>query len=706
VVQVAHRLAGSFPDGQFYVNLRGTHADPVDPTRALARFLRALGMDESALPEGLDERAEIYRQRIAGRRCLVVLDNAGSEEQVRPLLPGAPTCAVLITSRHRLAGLEGTHHLDLDVFEPDQATELMARIAGSDRVAAEVGGAADVARLCGYLPLAVRIASARLAARPHWRVAQLVQRLGDERRRLDELAAGDLDVRTSIGLSYDGLDDDSRRAFRLLGLYEVPDFTAWVVAALMDITDERAGDLVDDLVTAHLVEVVGTDPTGHIRYRCHDLVRLYARERAVDEETEGERRSALRRVFGAWLALAESADDRMPAAEYARIPGAAPRWRLDDHGAGSPPVGPMAWFEAERIALVSAVTQACSLEFDELAWELAGAALTFFDRRSFLDDWDRTHTLALECCRRTRNAKGRAVMARNLAHLGEVRGRSRLLPHADDAIEMSREIGNRQLEADARIVWGALHRHVDPAAARASIEKGLSLARTEGHVPAALLAQVWLGQIHREAGDHEAAARSAELCLESARRHDLPSYEVLALRLIGMSRREQGNFQESEDAFTRALPIVRGIGDRTMEARMLTTLGELYVRWGRAEARPILEQSLELAAGRDDFGRALAHRILGELDLSEQRYDDAVVHLRPALEYYQQMEYTYGEAMTLHALGDIHAAVGDADSAKSAWSTARRLFERLGDTRHAEVLTERLVKHDLLPADETKFGSR
>lgn len=221
-VHVAHRLAGLLADGQLYVDL---HAGRTDPGEVLGRFLRALGVDGSAIPRTLDERAEMYRRRLAGRRVLVLLDNAGDETQLAPLIPGSPSSAVLVTSRARLTGLAGVRLVELDVLDPGHALRLLARIAGTARVEAEPRAAAELVGLCGHLPLSVRIAGARLAARPHWLVADLVARMTDERRRLDELSHGGLAVRASLELSFRGLDAEARRLFGRLGLLDAPDFT-------------------------------------------------------------------------------------------------------------------------------------------------------------------------------------------------------------------------------------------------------------------------------------------------------------------------------------------------------------------------------------------------------------------------------------------------------------------------------------------------
>ncbi|HEX8932762.1 MAG TPA: BTAD domain-containing putative transcriptional regulator, partial [Pseudonocardiaceae bacterium] len=247
-VHAAHRLRDQYPDGQLFVNLLGTEATPLCATDVLARFLRSLGVDPTAIPDDAEERAALYRSRLADRRLLILLDDAACEAQLRPLLPGTSGCAVLVTSRARLAGLAGARVVDLDVFEPDQALELLARAAGPQRMAAEPAAAQEIVRLCGFLPLAVRVAGARLGARPHWPLSRLEADLTDEDTRLDTLRLGDLEVRASIARSYETLDVMARRAFRLLGLLEIREFAPWVTAALLDIPQAKAEELMDTLV--------------------------------------------------------------------------------------------------------------------------------------------------------------------------------------------------------------------------------------------------------------------------------------------------------------------------------------------------------------------------------------------------------------------------------------------------------------------------
>ncbi|OMI36047.1 AfsR/SARP family transcriptional regulator [Streptomyces sparsogenes] len=291
-LRVAHAVRGHFPDGQLYADLLGQDPAPADPAAVLGAFLRALGIPAPAVPDGTPERAALYRSTLAGRRVLVLLDNARAGAQVRPLLPGAPGCAVLVTSRARLADLCGAHAVDLDVMSPGEALVLFARVIGEERAAAEPEACRKAVAACGFLPLAVRIAAARLAARPAWTVAALAALLADERGRLDELRIGDLAVASCFASAYGRLAPEQARAFRLLALADGPELSATTAAALLgrDRRDPSVGALLESLVDSGLLE---SPAPG--RYRYHELLRLYARHRA-DVEDQPFTATALKNV--------------------------------------------------------------------------------------------------------------------------------------------------------------------------------------------------------------------------------------------------------------------------------------------------------------------------------------------------------------------------------------------------------------------------
>jgi DNA-binding SARP family transcriptional activator len=366
-VHVAHRARAAFPDGQLYVDLQGAGARAAEPETVLGAFLRALGTADSAVPDTLEERAALYRSVLDGRRVLVLLDNARDAAQVRPLLPGTDGCAALVTSRVRMVDLAGAHLIDLDVMSPDEALALFTRIVGEERVASERKAALDVVAACGFLPLAIRIAASRLAARRTWTVSVLAAKLADERRRLDELQAGDLAVKATFELGYGQLEPAQARAFRLLGLADGPDISLAAAAAVLDLPVEDTEDLLESLVDTSLLESAAPG-----RYRFHDLVRLYARACAErDEHPPGERGAALSRLLDFYLATAtevyaiERPGDRLvDHLEVTEYPGL--------HFADGPAA--LDWLYTESANLLACVRQAAGTDRLRRAVDLLWAA--------------------------------------------------------------------------------------------------------------------------------------------------------------------------------------------------------------------------------------------------------------------------------------------------------------------------------------------
>jgi DNA-binding SARP family transcriptional activator len=413
-VEAAHELAPSFPDGQLYARIprgattRGHIAD------VLERFLRALGFNGSAVPDSLEGRAALYRSAIAERHLLIVVEDAVEESQLRALIPGTTTCQLIVTSRARLSGLAGATVFELDVPSVDDGVELLAAMAGRDRVAAEPSEAIELVELCDGLPLALRAAAARLSARPHWNFAQLTDRLRDENRRLDELSHQGMDVRAALGSAYNGLSAPAKLLFARLGGLPSADFAAWVAAPLLDLESGAATDVLESLADARLIDVLGGSGAT-ARYRLRSLVRLYVHE-CLSAQAAEEFRAARRRMLGAWLSLADTAVLRLggiPTGEHSD----PTRWALDRPLVDAILADPSAWYDLERSALLKAVRQAAETDEIEHCWNLAVAVGALAESQRHYEDWRDSNVAALQATRHTENRLGEAALLYSLGSL-------------------------------------------------------------------------------------------------------------------------------------------------------------------------------------------------------------------------------------------------------------------------------------------------
>jgi DNA-binding SARP family transcriptional activator len=686
-VHVAHHVAGSYPDGQLYIELLGTSEAPVSAGEVLGRILRQLG---EVPQETTEERIAHYRSVLAGRKVLVVLDDAAAEHQVRPLLPGSAGCGVLVTSRNRLAALSGASLTELDVLAHDEAVELLSRIAGSERIEAEPDATARIVEQCGRLPLAIRIAGARLTTRRRWSVAFLSDRLADERHRLDELAVGDQEVRTSIMLSYRMLDEIGKRTLRRLGLLGLPDFPAWVAAALIEVPHEEAERVLEQLVDAQLVEMEGIDGVGHVRYRLHELVRLFAGERIETEEPPEARTAAVTRVLSRWLWL------------LAQIPAAAPsgaislRIAYPAAAAVEPPVArailaqPHTWFEAEQNALVKGVEVAAAMDLDEVAVALASALCgSIFVVDNLFEAWNRTLSVALSVARRVGNAHGEATL---LAEMGQLR-------FEQDRFTEAREFFSQAL---------SLFRIAGQARGEAASLAGLGAAcREQGYLPEALhflseAEELWLqigddaananvkrlsGTVHLELGDYRASWRDLADALWLYRKIANRRGEGMTLRSMALYYCAQGELQSAEDAGDHALKIFRELGHELMEAYCLRTQAKIRIRMGRhGEARRPLEGVLDTCRTLGDrWGEAITLRVLGELDLAEGRLRDARDHIERSLRIWAELDLPLWRARGLKDLVLVHEALGESAKSQTLLSEAMQIFRSYGSREYEEL---------------------
>ena len=648
-VHVAHHLRSRFPDGQLYVDLRGAETDPRDPTDVLARFVRALSAHGATVPDELDERAALYRSLVSGRRLLLVLDNAAAEAQVRPLLPGDAGCAVLVTSRAPLGGLAGAVRVDLDVLEPDQSLQLLSRLVSPERVAGEPGAAEQIVRWCGRLPLAIRVVGARLAARPHWTLSRMAALLSDERRRLDELAVGDLEVRAGLALSYTGLDPDARRAFRRLGVLDVPDFAPWVVAALLDVSRGQADQLVEKLLDAQLLELACGPDGSQTRYRFHDLIRVYAREVAAAEESERDRADALARAAGGWLTLAERAGRSLPSPELGGGVASTPTWQPDPGTVPAALDEPLAWFESEITALIAVAEQACASGLHALGCRFDTALAPISVLRAYYDDWRRVSELAVSAARRAGDHWAEAHALRGLGELARIQDRG----------------------CEALVL----------------LEQARDTFGTAGDRHGRALAMSGIAAVYRDTGRLDDAAALLDDALVVLRAVGDRRSEVWTLRRLAGVHRLHGQFEPARRCLRDALAAARELGDPLAEAAVREGLGVGYTRIGLGEpARAELGAALELfRCHRYGYGEARALGSLGELHRVEGRLEEAAECQHQALRLWTELRLPWWCARTRRRLGDVHAASGDDRGARTEWRVAWQLFDGIGAREAAEL---------------------
>ncbi|MFC7219368.1 BTAD domain-containing putative transcriptional regulator [Streptomyces polyrhachis] len=711
-VHAAHLLRGAFPDGQLHLDLRAADTLPADPGEALGSLLKSLGMTGAAIPRSPAERARRYRAELADRRTLVLFDNAQDERQIRPLLPGTGAGAALVTSRAALAGLEGALRIDLGLLGEGEALELLARVVGDGRTRRDPASAARIVGQCGGLPLALRIAGARLATRPHLSPQRLADALADERHRLDELVAGDLEVRASVSLSYEALDPEARRALRLLGLLDTPAFPGWVVAALLDLP--RAERALDVLVDNHLVEVRLTDLTdltdrtegravgGEPRYRLHDLVRLYARERAAAEETPAGAGAALRRVYGAYLELARTAAAQLGSDFAPPVPTPPAPWPPAAAERAAVRAAPMTWLEAERTTLCALIRQAAGggpgrgagrgsgpgggLEAG-LAWRLAAALLGFFESAAHFDDWRDTHTTALAAARTAGDTLGLAVLHRGLGELATVQDhyadatasfRRALaayghLPAADSTDPAGS--GAQSGEAAAAAGLGVLLRlRGQYGPALSCLRRAVAVAAAADGVRAEVYARCGLGALLLERGEAALARAEFERALALSRTDGHPHGIAAAERYLGLAALAQGRLDAARERMTRSRALFAAHGDRVGEVHALHWLGHITDAAGEAAvAEPMIEESL--AAYRrfgERFGEALALRSRADLLLHTGRGDEALAAVEQSLAVWSRLESPYWTSRTYDLLARVHGAAGGLRSGPAADRAARR----------------------------------
>jgi DNA-binding SARP family transcriptional activator len=587
-VHAAHRARGSFPDGQLYVDLLGATPQPLPPADVLARFLRDLGVDGRDIPADDDERAARYRTVLAGRRMLIVLDNARDAAQVRPLLPGTASCAVLVTTRSRMPDLASTRLVDLNVLDDHEALILFTKVVGDERAAAEPEATAELLLACAGLPLAIRICAARLNTRSGWTIGAMASRLRDEHRRLDELRAGDMAVRASFRVSFTSLPSSVQPdalapadAFRMLGLWHGPTISSKAAAALFGTPEYLAEDALEILVDAHLLE-----STASGRYKFHDLLRVYASERAVADLPGPEREAAVARLLGWYMRTADAAGAAVSPRSRYNMP-------LDGADDDAPPLvfatgqDALAWYDSERANVLAATRQAATAGRPDIAWRLPVPLFLVFDSRGAWADCIASHRVALDSSRQAGNRQGEAWVLNNLGlALGATRD-SEGITCLERSLELRHEIGDRAGEAQAAGNLADTYIRVGrPEEAIELFGRARDLNRDVGNRYGEGVAQTNLGDALLDLGRAGEAVDPLEQARATFAEIPYPDGVGYACYNLGRCYRSLGRGQQALDCLRQALSSHQASGNRQRQAVTLRALGAAHAENGQiAEAR-------------------------------------------------------------------------------------------------------------------------
>ncbi|MFG1957817.1 BTAD domain-containing putative transcriptional regulator [Nonomuraea sp. NPDC049028] len=628
-VRAAHLLREDFPDGQLYLRLSGASPAPQEPGALLAELLRALRVEGDSIPDTVAERAALYRSLLADKAVLVVLDDAADGLQVAPLLPGTPRCAVLVTSRGPLIALPGAVAVSLGVPPEREARELLESVAGGSRVRDEPDAARAILHACGRLPLAVRIAGARLAARPAWSLKDLAARLAVTGAPLDELALGGQNVRAHFVASYEVLSAPARRAFRLLGLAGLESAADWSVAALMGVPRREAESAVETLALAGLVTANEVDESGQPRYRMHDLLRAFARERAEAEESPAGRAAALLGFVEECLARVRAAaleypppmrppmDSVPPPVESARVDGG---WQR-------------AWLHAERKTLADAVALAEPVTAAELAQRLAPflVAHGFFAEaigllENVAERTGDTHTTML-----IRLVRADILTDRRRTALAE--------PELRLLIDYFEGVGDRHAVAYALATLAICElisgRH---ESALTLVTRSLPLFEAYGDTNGLISALVTTSGIHLDRAEYDLAIATCRRGLELAADPRFADFAIRFRRVLGIAHFELGEVETAIGHYEASIEASRELGWGTGERMALRRLGQAYSELGRYElAATTLDRCAAMfAQAGDGHGQGMTFYARGEVSLKQDRPDEALHYFRLCLDQVEE----------------------------------------------------------------------
>lgn len=721
VIHAVESAAAEFPDGQLYVDLQGYGPNALSAAEVLSGWLRDLGVDERLIPASLTERSRAFRSRMAGRRAAVILDNAGSEEQVRPLLVAGGGCVTFITSREPLGGLAASTRLHLDGLSVPESVELLSRILGKDRIARETTSARQLASASAGLPLALRVLAGRLVsdARPLTAFTTRLDRRRAEGQILSEFTFGDLSVEASLALSREHLPEKEQQAFDLLGLHPADEWSDWSVAALCECSLPDAQGLLERLVGAQLVKPRAVQGTTEPRFYLHDLVREYAKAQAVGQLTEQERASAVRRLASAYLVMADIADEHVhPGGVRHQGRTEAPRYSQDPDTARYPAADPFGWFRLECKSIVAIVAECHRIAAWQLCWELSDAASVALENLRIWDMGQRSAELALDAAEQLNSSRARAAILRNLGEIDRERGeRDRAIARLEESVRVFGEVGDDYGAIDAGCNLGLVHlRWGDPLVAEGIFATALSRARGIADSRGEAWTLEILGECAMARGDRPAGTRYLDeaIPLFSAageRRGEAFALSNQALLIIDDSgwaplppvRRQPPGSDVSADTdraaalLEQATKIFEVLGDSRNLALVAVARNRIGILLGNDRDT---RTSLRKAGSMEGFDldwrlrglllhceAVLDHRA-GDLAAARAKCEEALELVRP-----------FGDrlstaCMTLH-LGLLIRDTGGAGAATAQFEEARGLFEELGWASGARACRQNMANSDV-----------
>ncbi|MFB6580977.1 BTAD domain-containing putative transcriptional regulator [Streptomyces sp. NPDC056402] len=679
-VRAAHRLAGGYPDGQLHIDLHGftPGREPVTPTAALDGLLRTLGTPGDRIPEDLEGRTALWRSKLDGRRMLLLFDNAVDAAQIRPLLPASPGCLALITSRGRLLDLDGVEWVSIGMMEPEDSTSLMAETLGTTRVAAEPAASAELAELCGHLPLALRIATARLRNRPRWTVRYLVERLRDEKRRMDELSSGERSVAATLRLSYLAMDEEYRTAFRILSLYPCAGTDVHSAAALLGTTVRDAEDALEFLLDVHLVQ----QPDIGL-YTFHDLVRSFAQS-LRGPATADDDAAAVERLLGYYLTTSDAACEVLfPSRE--RRPTGIPPYR-GERPALRDTEQALSWFDREQAGLLAAVSLAERCGHDRYAACLSRNVGFHLHTHGQLDEFWSVGHLAVAAARRLDDP---ALLGISLANLGAACWK---LGRFEEGLEVAREAratavraGDRHTEANSESTIGLLMSMLGRyEEALPLVERSVSMAQELGNPRAESESLTILSTLYERWGRFPEAAEVARRAIEIDRDLGYRSNEIVALTDLAFAQVGLGEFADADASLKRARDLcdeTRSPGDVALVLALSAQVA--HERGNMLQARAFAERSLVL--GRTSgapIRLARVENVLGQLHLRWGEHEVALALHGHAHKIAAPMSFRAEEASALMGLALAAEALGDAAAAAGHWAAAEELSDFMGLPAH------------------------